>query len=106
MEMLIRALCRRGIRMATIKRHSHSGFETDQTSRDSWRHARAGSRHVVAAAPDKIASYRLLYHELSLDEIACEIRGVELILGRATGMPTCPPSRLSGQTMDWAALPA
>lgn len=80
LEKLIPELKRRGYRIATIKHHSHAGFEIDQPSKDSWRHARAGSEHVVIAAPDKIASYRILKRELELDEIAREIKDVDLIL--------------------------
>jgi len=53
MEVLIPELSRRGYRIATVKHHSHSGFEVDQPGKDSWRHARAGSVHVIIAAPDK-----------------------------------------------------
>lgn len=80
LEKLIRTLTNRGYRLATVKHHSHSGFEVDQPGKDSWRHAKAGSRHVIIAAPDKIASYRLLDHELTLDEVVREVSGVDLIL--------------------------
>jgi molybdopterin-guanine dinucleotide biosynthesis adapter protein len=80
MEGLIPELCRRGYQLATVKHHSHSGFEIDHPGKDSWRHARAGSRHVIIAAPDKIASYRLLDRELSLDEVVHEVRDVDIIL--------------------------
>ncbi len=80
LEKLIAELCRRGYRLATIKHHSHAGFEIDIPGKDSWRHAQAGSRHVIIAAPDKIASYRLLERELNLDEIVSEIHDVDLIL--------------------------
>jgi molybdopterin molybdotransferase len=77
---LIAELGRRGYRVATIKHHSHNGFEIDQPGKDSWRHARAGSEHVVVAAPDKIASYRRLEGELTLEEVASGISGVDVIL--------------------------
>jgi molybdopterin-guanine dinucleotide biosynthesis protein B len=80
LEKLIPELKRRGYNVATIKHHSHSGFEIDQPGKDSWRHAQAGSQHVVIAAPDKIASYRLLDQELELDEIVSGINGVDIIL--------------------------
>jgi molybdopterin-guanine dinucleotide biosynthesis protein MobB len=80
MEGLIPELSRRGCRIATIKHHSHSGFEVDQAGKDSWRHSRAGSVHVIIAAPDKIASYRTLKRELTLPEIVSGISGVDLIL--------------------------
>jgi molybdopterin-guanine dinucleotide biosynthesis protein B len=80
LEKLIPALKRRGLRVATIKHHSHPVFEIDQPGKDTWRHAQAGSDQVILAAPDKIASIRRLERELSLDEIAAQITDVDLIL--------------------------
>ena len=77
---LIPELKRRGYRVATVKHHSHPGFEIDQPGKDTWRHAQAGSDCVVLAAPDKLASIRSLERELSLDEIAEEICDVDFIL--------------------------
>ena len=79
-EKLIPELKRRGYRIATIKHHSHPGFEIDVPGKDTWRHARAGSDHVIIAAPDKIASIRKLDRELSLDEITAEISDVDIII--------------------------
>lgn len=79
-EKLIPELKRRGYRIATIKHHAHAGFEIDQPGKDTWRHARAGSDHVIIAAPDKIASIRTLHQELSLDQIMAQINDVDLIL--------------------------
>jgi len=80
MEGLIIELSRRGYRIATLKHHSHPGFEVDQPGKDSWRYAQAGSVHVIIAAPDKIASYRSLQTELRLDEIVQEVQEADLIL--------------------------
>lgn len=80
MEKLIAELKRRGYRLATIKHHSHAGFDVDKPGKDSWRFGQAGSDHVIIAAPDKIASYRLLEHELSLDEVLESVNGVDLVL--------------------------
>ncbi len=80
MEKLIPELKRRGYRVGTVKHHSHAGFDIDKPGKDSWRHAQAGSDHVVIAAPDKIASYRLVEKELMLDEIVGEIKDVDIIL--------------------------
>src|SRR4030065_2932382 len=68
-EKLIPELKRRGFRVGTIKHHSHPGFEIDQPGKDSWRHAQAGSDHVVIASPDRIASYPSLEHEPAPDDI-------------------------------------
>jgi len=80
LEKLIPELRRRGYRVATVKRHAHPGFEIDVPGKDTWRHAQAGSDHVIIAAPDKIASIRRLERELTLDEIAASVSDVDLIL--------------------------
>ena len=80
LEKLVVELKHRNYRLGTIKHHSHRGFEIDKPGKDSWRFAQAGSDHVVIAAPDKIASYRKIEHELSLDEISADISDVDLIL--------------------------
>jgi len=80
LEKLIPELKLRNYRIATIKHHAHQGFDIDQPGKDTWRHAQAGSDHVIIAAPDKLASIRQLARELSLDEIVREINNVDLIL--------------------------
>ena len=90
LEKLVGELKRRGYRVATIKHHSHAGFDIDIPGKDSWRFAQAGSDHVIIAAPDKIASYRQLERELELDEIAAGVSGVDIILAegyRLSGKP-------------------
>ena len=80
LEKLVAELKKRGYKLATVKHHSHRGFEIDKPGKDSWRFAQAGSDHVIIASPDKIASYRKIEHELSLDEISASISDVDLIL--------------------------
>ncbi|MFH2038836.1 MAG: molybdopterin-guanine dinucleotide biosynthesis protein B [Chloroflexota bacterium] len=80
LEKLITELKRRNYNLATIKHHSHSGFDIDKPGKDSWRFFEAGSDHVIIAAPDKVASYWKIDKELSLDEICENITGVDLIL--------------------------
>ena len=60
LEKLIAELTRRGYNVGTLKHHSHAGFDFDIEGKDSWRHARAGSRFTVISAPDKIAMVREL----------------------------------------------
>ncbi|MFN2189959.1 MAG: molybdopterin-guanine dinucleotide biosynthesis protein B [Candidatus Promineifilaceae bacterium] len=79
-EGLVREIRKRGFRVGTVKHHSHSGFDIDKPGKDSWRHAQAGSDHVVIAAPDKIAAYRRIDRELTLEEIAAVINDVDIIL--------------------------
>ncbi|MCE5209673.1 MAG: molybdopterin-guanine dinucleotide biosynthesis protein B [Chloroflexi bacterium] len=80
LEKLVVVLKRQQYKIATIKHHSHVGFDIDVPGKDSWRFAQAGSDHVIIAAPDKIASYHKLDHELSLKEILPEVTDVDLIL--------------------------
>jgi molybdopterin-guanine dinucleotide biosynthesis protein MobB len=79
-EKLLRNMSKRGYRLATIKHHSHSGFDIDIAGKDSWWFAQAGSQQVIVAAPDKFATYWKLANELSLDEVLTYITDVDLIL--------------------------
>jgi molybdopterin-guanine dinucleotide biosynthesis protein MobB len=79
-ENLIPVLRQKGYRVGTVKHHSHAGFEFDQPGKDSWRHAQAGSQHVVIVSPDKIGSYRFTKTEVSLDDVLSEFKEVDIIL--------------------------
>jgi molybdopterin-guanine dinucleotide biosynthesis protein B len=79
-EKLVQELSHRGYHLATVKHHSHPGFDIDAAGKDSWRFAQAGSQQVVIASPDKFATYWKLEHELSLDEVITHIKGVDIIL--------------------------
>jgi formylmethanofuran dehydrogenase subunit E len=101
LEKLIAELKRRDYRIGTIKHHSHPGFEIDYPGKDSYRHAVAGSQHVIIVAPDKIASYHTVDSELTLDEIAADIKGVDIILVegyRNTGKPSLEVYRSENST--------
>ena len=69
LEKVIATLTQRGISVATIKHHSHAGFEFDITGKDSWRHRQAGSTQTVIVAPDQIASVRSITREPKLEQI-------------------------------------
>ncbi len=79
LEKLIRELKRRGYRVATVKHDAHS-FELDHPGKDTWRHAQAGSDHVVIASPARIAHIQRVERELTLPEIAATIDDVDIIL--------------------------
>lgn len=78
-EKLISELQRRGYRVATIKHDAHR-FDIDHPGKDSYRHFHAGAEWTVISSPDKIASVRRLEREFTLDEIAAQLDGVDLIL--------------------------
>jgi molybdopterin molybdotransferase len=68
MEQLIAEFKRRGYKVAALK-HSRGGMEIDQTGKDSWRFAQAGSDAVLISSPDKLAFIKSLDHDLNIEEI-------------------------------------
>jgi molybdopterin-guanine dinucleotide biosynthesis protein B len=78
-EKLIPELKRRGYHVATIKHDAHR-FEIDHPGKDSYRHFHAGADWTVIGSPAKLASLRRLERELTLDEIAATITGMDIIL--------------------------
>jgi molybdopterin-guanine dinucleotide biosynthesis protein B len=79
LEKLIRELKARGYRVATVKHDAHS-FEIDHPGKDTWRHAQAGSDHVVIASPNRIAHIQRIERELTLPEIVAAINDVDIVL--------------------------
>jgi molybdopterin-guanine dinucleotide biosynthesis protein B len=79
LEGLIRELKQRGYRIGTIKHDAHS-FEIDRPGKDTWRHAQAGSDHVVISSPQRVASIRRVQQEQSLEELAAGMVDVDLVL--------------------------
>ena len=115
LEKVIAEIKRRGYRLAAIKHHSHSDFAIDTPGKDSWRFAQAGSDQVVISTPGKVAFYRQLERELTLDEIAALISDVDLIVVegyRQAGKPTIQVVReknsreLVGSRDHWIAMAA
>ncbi|HEY84717.1 MAG TPA: molybdopterin-guanine dinucleotide biosynthesis protein B [Chloroflexi bacterium] len=119
LEKLIPELKSRGYRVATIKRHAHPGFDIDYPGKDTWRHAQAGSDHVIIAAPDKVASIRRVPEEPGLDELLGTINDVDIILTEGYKrsskpkievlraalhrQPLCVPSELIALVSDFSA---
>ena len=99
LEKLIPALASRGYRVGTIKHDAH-GFELDAPGKDTWRHARAGSRAVAISGPGGVAIFLPGEHggrEATLDEVAARIAGdVDIILVegyKRSAMPKIEVSR-------------
>jgi len=55
-ENLIRELTKRGYKVATIKHVPEPDFTIDTPGKDTWRHAQAGAKTIVSAAPHEIAT--------------------------------------------------
>ncbi|MCG0277773.1 MAG: molybdopterin-guanine dinucleotide biosynthesis protein B [Thermanaeromonas sp.] len=76
---LIPELKARGYRIATIKHDTH-GFDIDKPGKDTWKHAEAGADIVAISSPTKVAVIEKVEQELTLDEVASRIKGVDLII--------------------------
>lgn len=80
LEKLIPELKQRGYRVGTIKHHPHPGIDMDRPGKDTWRHAQAGSDHVMIVTPDRVASIRRVAQEPGLDEVLAAMAGVDIVL--------------------------
>ena len=116
LEKLVRELKRRGYRIAVIKHHPYPGLDADVPEKDTWRLSRSGADHVLLATPDQVMHKRRLERERSLEEVAAEIRDVDLILtegykgenapkiqisrGKAPLEPVCDPAQLVAIVSD------
>ncbi|MEJ2013607.1 MAG: molybdopterin-guanine dinucleotide biosynthesis protein B [Anaerolineales bacterium] len=89
-EEMIPRLRARGYHVGTIKHHAHSDFDFDVPGKDSWRHARAGSEHVIIASPGKIGSVQLAKRDPPLIELARRMDEVDLILAEGYHWETWP----------------
>lgn len=95
-EKVIATLTRRGLRVGTVKHHGHAGFDIDVPGKDSWRHARAGSRHVGLISADRYAEYADTAAEFPLEELLSRYTDVDVVLVegyKAAGLPNIVVAR-------------
>lgn len=71
LEGVIAALVARGVRVATVKRHTHDE-ELDVPGKDSWRHRRAGASVAMVSSPGALQVVRAVERERTLEELAAE----------------------------------
>jgi len=69
LEKLIREICSRGYRVATIK-HSHHDLSFDQPNKDSWRHAQAGAAATMVSSANAVRIIQPVTQELSTEQSA------------------------------------
>jgi len=80
-EYLISNMSQEGLRIGTIKHIHDSGFSIDAKGKDTWRHAKAGAKIVVGAAPKELAIIRKKKtSENKLEEIIDLIKNEKLDL--------------------------
>jgi len=68
-EYLTAHLTKLGFRVGVAKHVHLEGFTIDTEGKDTWKHARAGARIVVAASPDELAAIKKTAHEAKFKEI-------------------------------------
>ena len=95
-EKVIAVLTRRGVRVGTVKHHGHAGFDIDVPGKDSWRHARAGSRHVGIVSAARYAEYADTETELSLERLLARYTDVDVVIVegyKSAGLPNIVVAR-------------
>lgn len=103
LEGLIREMKRRGYRVGTIKHDAHS-FEMDRPGTDTWRHAQAGSDHVVISSPQRVASIRRVEQEQTLDELVATMTDVDIVLTEGYRRGNAPKIEVSRQARSQTLL--
>ena len=79
-EKVIAELTARGLRVGSLKHHGHAGFDIDVPGKDSWRHARAGSKHVGLICADRYAEYADTETELPVHELLGRYTDVDVVI--------------------------
>jgi molybdopterin-guanine dinucleotide biosynthesis protein B len=59
-EALVKELSARNFEVGTIKQIHEEDFSIDKPYKDTWRHAEAGAKIVVSAAPNEVAAIKRL----------------------------------------------
>lgn len=92
LEGVIAELVARGVRVATVKRHTHDD-EIDVPGKDSWRHRHAGATLAMVSSGTALQTVRSVERELTLDELA-EIASPHADILLAEGFKTLAAERI------------
>ncbi|MEG0640961.1 MAG: molybdopterin-guanine dinucleotide biosynthesis protein B [Clostridium sp.] len=76
---IIKEIKKRGYKVAIIKHHSHD-FDIDHEGKDTYLHAKAGADTVVISSPTKYAIVSKVEDEKTIDELAKNIKDVDIII--------------------------
>lgn len=76
---IIPHLKKKGYRVATLK-HDRHGFDWDEPGKDTYLHREAGADITAISSPRRFALVKELQEELTLEEIASQMVGVDLII--------------------------
>lgn len=86
-ESLTGELTRRGKKVGTIKQIHKQDFTLDTEKKDTWRHANAGARIVVSAAPHEVAAMKRIENENWFNEAMNLLKGEDLDYVLIEGTP-------------------
>ncbi len=78
---LVHELCRRGLRVGTVK-HAHHDFDIDHPGKDSYQHRLAGAEEVIVASARRWAHISELgeSREPALDELIEHFGDLDIVL--------------------------
>ena len=95
-EKLIKELRRRNYRVATVKHHVHTDQQSfDTPGKDSYRHAQAGAEQVVLISPLTTVTFAYPPQPPTLQEVANQIQGVDVILAEGFSQARLPAIEVS-----------
>lgn len=89
LEKLIPEFNRLGLKVGTIKHHTHE-FEMDREGKDSWRHKRAGASVSMISAPGKIGVVMDADHDHRVEELLPFFSMVDLVITEGYKRETYP----------------
>jgi molybdopterin-guanine dinucleotide biosynthesis adapter protein len=79
LEKVIAELTSRGYRVASVKHHTHHS-DIDVPGKDSWRHAKAGSKQVVLKGLGVLAVFKKIDSEPDLNDLLAMIDDADIVL--------------------------
>ena len=68
MEVLIKELKSRGLRVGALKHHKHGAFDIDIEGKDTWKYAKAGADTLAISSSVKFACIRKVEKEIEINE--------------------------------------
>jgi molybdopterin-guanine dinucleotide biosynthesis protein MobB len=86
-EALLKELVSKNYRVGTIKQIHEEDFSLDKPHKDTWRHAEAGAKVVISAAPHEVAAIKRLKSEDRFTSAMRLLRSEDLDLVIVEGNP-------------------
>ena len=80
-QKIIKTLCKRGLKVSSIKR-AHHYFDIDKPNTDSYLHRKAGSKQVIVSSSKRWAKIVELYgsKEKQLDQLISQFENIDIVI--------------------------